>query len=586
MPSMQAGTPVQVVQTPHGRFLDLLEPLVSLLGKSTSEQTERVVVATASKIIAADVRFRQHIREQLKQFVHMTITVTEDGFKQSREFFCLGEHFKNPKLDQNISSGGRFDYKDLYDDARQCEQQGAQLNWDKAPAQLLSLYHNRTLCTQDYMPDHLAQWFRLEKQGYVRLDFKCIADPDDSSCQGGHVLKELKKAVSNVYLDQNFDSQHEFNVVRSKILNEVFHKHLIPLIVREQKEAATARTRYYIQIHLYRGFRTKLAFPPLQPPSESCLQDPDGDLDDIQLENFRIPKIMTVCHSRSGCDPHFVISTVGADGSDPMVLDHFSHQKRRLGADAMSKLGGSESATLRRDLELKHKLDQFMGRYGNVYAIVVGCHNASTRELFRFLDAYMSEERHMQGSVYYFDEHVSRLIANGKQHAHGEAYLVAESLARFVVDPSSESSKLFAARELPLICKLLVHSEQGMISNMKRRDIAARVMVDYLSSDKHPVSYKIFSAQPFQARLLLQFVPGLGPRKARLLSDKLCDNRNGLQTREDLRIQLDSVPIIGDKVFANCAGFLAGCEIRKYICVSEFLSFSHLIFESFGGFHA
>jgi hypothetical protein len=173
----------------------------------------------------------------------------------------------------------------------------------------------------------------------------------------------------------------------------------------------------------------------------------------------------------------------------------------------------------------------------------------------------------MRGSVYYFDEHVSRLIANGKQHAHGEAYLVAESLARFVVDPSSESSKLFAARELPLICKLLVHSEQGMISNMKRRDIAARVLVDCLSSDKHPVSYKIFCAQPFQARLLLQFVPGLGPRKARLLSDKLCNNRNGLQTREDLRIQLDSVPIIGDKVFANCAGFLAGCEIRKYLCV-------------------
>jgi hypothetical protein len=268
---------------------------------------------------------------------------------------------------------------------------------------------------------------------------------------------------------------------------------------------------------------------------------------------------MTVCHSRAGCDPHFVVSTVGADGHDPMVLDHFSHQKRKLGADAMSKLGvSSQSIVLRRDLELKHKLDQIMKRYGNIYAIVVGCHNAQTRELFRFLDAYMSEEQHMAGCVYYFDEHVSQLVADGKKHAHGEAYLVAESLARFVVDPSSEASKLFAARELPLIFKLIVHPEQSMISNARRRDIAARVMVDYLSTDKYPVSYKIFSAQPVQARLLLQFVPGLGPRKARILSDKLCDNRNGLQTREDLKIHQDSVPIIGDVIFMNCAGFLAG----------------------------
>ena len=556
------GEQTHTVETPSGRFLDLLEPLVSLLGKSTSEQTERVVVATASKIIAADLRFRQHVREQLKKFVYMTITVTPEGFK-SREFFHVGEHFKNQNLEQKIASGVRFDLRDLFDDPRQCEHLRPSEIWDKAPSQLLAKYHGYSVCTQDYTPDHLAQWFRLEKQGLVQLEFKCQADPSDPSSAGGTALRSLKQQVDAVYLDLNLDLEHEFNVVRSKILNVVLHKLLLPLIVREQKEAATSRTRSYIQIQLYRSYRTKLAFPPLQPPSESELQDPNGDLHEDQMENFKIPKIMTVCHSRVGCDPHFVISTVGADGSDPMVLDHFSHQKRRLGDGAMSKHDDVSSAILRRDLELKQKLDQFMDRYGNIYAIVVGCHNLSTRELFRFLDEYMSEVRHMRGSVYYFDEHVSQLVANGKKHAHGEAYLVAESLARFVVDPSSEASKLFAARELPLIFKLNVHREQSMISNARRRDIAARVMVDYLSTDKHPVSYKIFSAQPVQARLLLQFVPGLGPRKARLLSDQLCDNRNGLQTREDLKCQLGSVPIIGQVVFMNCAGFLAGYAVHQ-----------------------
>jgi hypothetical protein len=212
-----------------------------------------------------------------------------------------------------------------------------------------------------------------------------------------------------------------------------------------------------------------------------------------------------------------------------------------------------------------------MNKYGNIYAIIIGCHNKTTREMFRYLDAYMSEERHMQGSVYYFDEHVSRLIANGKQHAHGEAYSVAESLARFIVDPSSEASKLFAARGLPLICTLVVHPEQGMISDGKRRDIAARVMVDYLSSDKYPVSYKIFSAQPAQARLLLQFVPGLGPRKARFLSDLLCENLR-FQNREDLKFRLGVVTIIGDVIFMNCAGFLAGLGLQR-------IELSPLLFE-------
>jgi hypothetical protein len=548
-----------VVTTPQGRFLDLLDPLVPLLGKSTSEQTERVVVATASKLIAADLALRNHVRQVLKKHVHMTITVTPEGFKQTREFFSIGEHFKNQTLEQKIVAGDRFGYKDLFDggDARQCEQQDPYLNWSKAPAQPLGLYHNKTVYTEDYMPDHLAQWFRFEKQGLVQLEFKYDSDP---SKEGGHILKELKRQVHEVFLDPTYHFEHEFNVVRSKILYEVFHKHLIPLIVREQKEAATARTRYYIQMQLYRSYRTKLAFPSLQPPSADSFTDPRGDLDDDQLENFRIPKIMTVCHSRAGCDPHFVISTIGADGSDPIVLDHFSHQKRRLGVDAMSKLGSTQNTVLRRDLELKNKLDQYMDRYGNIYAIVIGCHNSNTRDLFRFLDEYMKEERNLQNSVYYFDEHVSQLIANGKKHAHGEAYLVAESLARFVVDPLSEASKLFAARELPLIFRLQVHSEQSMVSNAKRRDIASRVMVDYLSTREYPVTHKIFSAQPVQARLILQFVPGLGPRKARLISDQLCDNRNGLQTREDLKFLLDSVPIVGNVTFMNCAGFLAGYD--------------------------
>jgi hypothetical protein len=488
------------VETPSGRFDDLLKPLVSLLARRNSEQTERVVVATASKIIAADLRFRQHVRERLKNFVYMTVTVTPEGFK-SREFFHVGELFKNQKLEQKIAAGVRFDLRDLFDDPRQCEQLRPSEVWDKVPSQLLAKYHGYSVCTQDYTPDHLAQWFRLEKQGLVQLEFKCQADPRDPSSAGGTALRSLRQQVDAVYLDLNLDIDHEFNLVRSKILNVVFHKLLIPLIVREQKEAATSRTRSYIQIQLYRSYRTELAFPPLQLPSESELQDPKGDLLEDQMENFKIPKIMTVCHSRVGCDVHFVISTVGADGSDPTVLAHFSHQERRLGHGAMSKNDDVSSAILRRDPELKQKLDQFMDRYGNIYAIVVGCHNLQTRELFGFLDEYMSNVRRIKKRVFYFDEHVSRLVANGKKHAHGEAYLVAASLARFVVDPSSEASKLFAARELPLIFKLNVHREQGMVSNAKRRDIAARVMVDVLSTDKHPVPYKIFSAHPEQARV-------------------------------------------------------------------------------------
>jgi hypothetical protein len=68
-----AGDQDPVVKTPDGRFLDLLEPLVNLLGKNTSEQAERVVIATASKIIAANIRFRQYIRDALSQHVYMTI---------------------------------------------------------------------------------------------------------------------------------------------------------------------------------------------------------------------------------------------------------------------------------------------------------------------------------------------------------------------------------------------------------------------------------------------------------------------------------------------------------------------------------
>jgi transcriptional accessory protein Tex/SPT6 len=118
-----------------------------------------------------------------------------------------------------------------------------------------------------------------------------------------------------------------------------------------------------------------------------------------------------------------------------------------------------------------------------------------------------------------------------------------------------------------------VHSEQGMISNSRRREIAARVMVDCISTHEHPVSFQIFCAQPAQARLLLQFVPGLGPRKARRLAGQLCDNLRFV-TREDLKCQIDSVPIIGDVTFMNCAGFLSGFVFLFYstVCTSSAVS--------------
>ena len=567
------------VPTPAGQYIDLLERLVAPLGKSTSDLTERVVVATASKIIFANVNFRQYVRSILQNHISMIISVTPEGYNQPREFFCAGEHFSNQSIEQKMTASPepeRFGYKDLFNgDGRGCETLPASDIWANAPTQPLGCFAGKSMSTLEIPPDHLAQWYRLEKQGWVKLEFQYEENLGTVRGQvGADVLRKLKDQVKSVYFDLNSDPDDEFNMVRGKILNEVFHKHLIPLIVREQKEASTARARQYMQIRLYRNYRAKIAFPPLQPPLESKIQYPTGDFDDVQKENFRIPKIMTVCHSRVGCDPHFVISTVGA-GSEVTVVDHFSHQKRRLGADAMRKFGDvSTNPVLQRDPELKHKLDQIFQRYGNIYSIVVGCHNLSTRDLFKFLDEYMKDVQHLSGKVYYFDEQVSQLIANGKPHAYGEAYLVAESLARFVVDPSAEASKLFAARERPLIHKLQVHSEQGMISNSRRREIAARVMVDYISTNEHPVSFQIFCAQPAQARLLLQFVPGLGPRKARRLADQLCDNRNGLETREDLKCQFDSVPIIGDVTFMNCAGFLSGFVFLFYstVCTSSAVS--------------
>ncbi len=537
------------VETPFDRFhemdLEVFETSVSILGKKI---TERVIVAMASEIIAADLCFRQYVREQLKTFVYMSITVTTDGLK-SRELFCESERFKDQDLEKKITAGSRFDFRDLFrgGDLMQGEHHQPCDIWERVPFKPLRLYHNKVVRTEDCKPDHLAQWFRLEKQGHVQLEFKYENEP---SKEGGNALKNLQNQVHEIYLDSKHDADHDFNVIRIKILNEVFNNHLIPFVVREQKEAATARARCYMQMLLYRCYHTKLTRAPLQPPSVCRNMNSIDDLDDIH----RIPKIMTVCHSRAGCDLHFVISAIGADGRDAVVLDHFPHQKRQLGADAINKFGSTHSNILRSDLELRHKLDQCMKRYGNIYAIVIGCHNPNTREMFRFLDEYMKVERKLQKSVYYCDEDVSRLIASGKTHANGDAYLVAESLGRFVFNPCAEVTKLFAARECPLIFRLAVHSDQGLISDAKRRDIAARVLVDFISNGKHPLSYQVFSTQPEDARLLLQFVPGIGPRKARVISS----NCYGLQTREDLKRLIDSMHVIGRVVFMNCAGFIAG----------------------------
>eukprot|EP00793_Prasinoderma_coloniale_P000854 PRCOL_00004004-RA len=159
--------------------------------------------------------------------------------------------------------------------------------------------------------------------------------------------------------------------------------------------------------------------------------------------------------------------------------------------------------------------------------------------------------------VQYADQRMATLLAQGKAMLtelpdQAEKVRVAVSLCRSVQDPMAAGAALVAEKDVAALLRL--HALQDQLSKEDRLEVLTQCMVSLVN--QVGVDLNITIAHPWRTGCL-QFVGGLGPRKARKLLDLVRAHGPLLK-----RIQLltsstndSKMQCMGDKVFSNaCSG--------------------------------
>ncbi|KAI9197363.1 SH2 domain-containing protein [Polychytrium aggregatum] len=158
-------------------------------------------------------------------------------------------------------------------------------------------------------------------------------------------------------------------------------------------------------------------------------------------------------------------------------------------------------------------------------------------------------------SVFIVEDDVARLFMNSKR---GERefppstfpplvrYLV--SLGRKVQNPTMEYAGLFNSDDDYKLLRL--HPWQDMIPEDKFKLSLERTFINVVNSCGVDINMAV--RYPHQAHTL-QFVSGLGPRKAQMMISKIASKPSGKLT---VRSALISDKICGSRVFMNCSSFL------------------------------
>lgn len=125
------------------------------------------------------------------------------------------------------------------------------------------------------------------------------------------------------------------------------------------------------------------------------------------------------------------------------------------------------------------------------------------------------------------------------------------SMARWYIDPLSETLNLWNPNDTNLLLKLDLHPLQNMISQEKLQEYLETTVVTVVCDCGVDIS-RIKNSKHLESTL--QFVAGLGPRKSmdivRLL--KIAS----IGTRTHLRMGHGSINGLGDQVYFNCASFI------------------------------
>lgn len=375
-----------------------------------------------------------------------------------------------------------------------------------------------------------AQWLLIQKAEEEKLIQVTIKLPE-------FVLNKLTGDAHDYYLSDGVSKSAQlWNEQRKLILQDAFFNFLFPSMEKEARSLLTSRAKSWLLLDYGKRLWDKVSVAPYQ-RKES----------DTSSEEEPAPRVMACCWGP------------GKPATTFVMLDSSGEVLDVLHAGSLSNRGQSVDEQQRKKTD-QQRVYKFMTDH-QPHVVVLGAVNLSCARLkediyeiiFKMVEEYPRDVRRDMDSlnIIYGDETLPHLYENSRiseDQLPSQSGIVkrAVALGRYLQNPLAMVATLCGPGKEILSWKL--SPMESFLTPDDKYGMVEQVMVDVTNQVGLDINLAASHEWLFSS---LQFVSGLGPRKAAFLMKSLV-RAGSIFTRKDLLTTYG----LGKKVFVNAAGFL------------------------------
>ncbi|KAG0252718.1 Transcription elongation factor spt6 [Mortierella polycephala] len=360
---------------------------------------------------------------------------------------------------------------------------------------------------RDFHDGQFLQILQAQSEGLVNVEIKI---PDEA---------EYLQKIQDFFLSDNFsETSDKWNEQRRKILTSALKEQVFVLMERNMSEKLRTQAEEWIAAKCQMTLEEKLNVQPFKPRLG-------------KNEHDFCPKVVAISHGQG----------TNKDAIQVAFVDETGKFKDHMKIDSL------------RDFKSQKDLSDFFDhRLPDV--VVVGGFSVMTRRLLEQVEKVVSDLRELRGddvTVVMTNDEVARLYQNSKRaiEEFPEANSLTRyciSLARLVQNPMNE----YAALGSDLI-NIRQHPLQHLVGEDRLRELLDRALINTINAVG--IDFNSVVESPYKA-YMLQYICGLGPRKAQSLIKSLeADQQGGtLDKRNDLVVR----KLLTWNIFMNCCSFL------------------------------
>ncbi|KAM0888787.1 hypothetical protein ACQ4PT_028125 [Festuca glaucescens] len=359
-----------------------------------------------------------------------------------------------------------------------------------------------------------AEWLLIQKGEDEKLLKVTVKLPEDAK---KHLISDARE---NYLSDCVSKSAQMWDEQRKMILDDAFSSFLLPSMEKEARSLLTANAKSWLRMEYGKQLWDKVSASPWKKKKD----EREKDDDEIDLDEESELRVMACCWGPGNPTTTFVMLDSSGELVDVLYAGSIS-TKSRGGADEQQ-----------RNKDNQQRVVKFMTDH-QPHVVCVGASNLNCRQLredlyevfFRIVEDHprdINEQMENFSSVY-VDESVPRLYENSQissDQLPAQSGIVkrAVALGRYLQNPLATVATLCGPRKEILSWKL--HTLQEFLTPEEKYEVVEQVMVDATNQIGFDVN---LSASHEWHSSTLQFVAGLGPRKASALQKELAKDVHG-----------------------------------------------------------